>query len=99
MRGLAALAIVASAAGLSCAELGRLEGVGEAVCPELRGPGDVLGAQFSAGARANAKVRTFVQAAKEAAATRPATRAARAPGRRRSAPGWCGPRAPTPSAR
>ncbi|WP_437735219.1 hypothetical protein [Sorangium sp. So ce1335] len=68
VRGLAALAIVASAAGLNCAELGRLEGVGEAVCPELRGPGDVLGARFSADARANAKVRTFVQAAKDMAA-------------------------------
>ncbi|WP_437836543.1 hypothetical protein [Sorangium sp. So ce1153] len=67
-RGLAALAVVASAAGPSCAELGHLEGVGEAVCPELGGPGDVLGASFSADARANAKVRTFVQAAKDMAA-------------------------------
>ncbi|KYF85708.1 hypothetical protein BE17_39600, partial [Sorangium cellulosum] len=59
---------MASAAGPSCAELGHLEGVGEAVCPELAGPGDVLGASFSADARANAKVRTFVQAAKDMAA-------------------------------
>ncbi|WP_437866727.1 hypothetical protein [Sorangium sp. So ce363] len=67
-RGLPALALLASIAGPSCAELPHVEGAGEAVCPELRGPGDVLGAQLTADARANAKVRTFVQAAKDMAA-------------------------------
>lgn len=96
-RGLLALALFASIAGPSCAELPHVEGAadascpelrcqgdvlraqlaaaanlrhvdaGEASCPELHGPGDVLGAQLTADARANAKVRTFVQAAKDMA--------------------------------
>jgi hypothetical protein len=65
IRGAVGLAIVAFASGLSCDQLGRLDGVGSAVCPELGGPGDVLGANFSANARVNAKVRTFVQASKD----------------------------------
>lgn len=55
---------VATAAG--CAELG-LGKVGGAMCPELRGPGDVLSARFSGDLRANAKVAAFVQASKDMA--------------------------------
>jgi len=39
-----------------------------AACPELSGNVDALHAQYSANARANAKIRTFVQAAKDMAA-------------------------------
>jgi hypothetical protein len=39
--------------------------LGAVTCPELYGAGSVLGANFSADARANAKVRTFVQASKD----------------------------------
>src|SRR5687768_2951434 len=36
-------------------------------CPELGGSADALAAQYTANARANAKIRTFVQAAKDLA--------------------------------
>lgn len=39
--------------------------LGAVTCPELYGAGSVLGANFSADARANAKIRTFVQASKD----------------------------------
>src|SRR6185503_2086772 len=68
VRGSVALAIFVAGAGVSCDQLGALGGVGAAVCPELRGPGDVLGASFSGNVRANAKVRAFVQASKDMAA-------------------------------
>jgi hypothetical protein len=38
-----------------------------AACPELGGNADALSAQYTANARANAKIRTFVQAAKDLA--------------------------------
>src|SRR4051812_11001075 len=66
--GTAALGVLAIAGAVSCGELGGLGNVGAVVCPELGGPGDVLSANFAANARANAKVRTFVQAAKDMAA-------------------------------
>jgi hypothetical protein len=40
---------------------------GEAACPELGGSADALRAQYAANAQVNAKIRTFVQAAKDLA--------------------------------
>src|SRR5262245_21189484 len=39
--------------------------LGEAACPELGGSADALRAQYAANAQANAKIRAFVQAAKD----------------------------------
>lgn len=64
--GTAALGLVAIAGAVSCGAAG-FGGVGAAMCPELGGGGDVLGAQFDMNARINAKVRAFVQASKDMA--------------------------------
>src|SRR5689334_6931024 len=39
--------------------------LGEAACPELGGNADALRAQYAANAQVNAKIRVFVQAAKD----------------------------------
>jgi len=50
----------------NCGAYGRgLGGFGEAACPELGGNADALRAQYAANAQVNAKVRAFVQAAKD----------------------------------
>jgi hypothetical protein len=50
----------------NCGAYGRgLGGFDSAACPELGGSADALSAQYTANARANAKIRTFVQAAKD----------------------------------
>jgi hypothetical protein len=52
----------------NCAGYGRGFGALDTVaCPELGGSADALAAQYTANARANAKIRTFVQAAKDLA--------------------------------
>src|SRR5678809_204876 len=51
----------------SCDQFGPGGGIGKALCPELSG-GDPLSAQYSVNARANAKIRAFVQASKDMAA-------------------------------
>jgi len=57
------LAVVAMGA-LSC-QGGRFGGLGGLACPYLVGEGDLLSAQISANARANAKIRTFLVAARD----------------------------------
>jgi hypothetical protein len=52
---------------VSCDQFGKAGGLGGALCPELGG-GDPLSAQYSVNARANAKLRAFVQASKDMAA-------------------------------
>jgi hypothetical protein len=47
---------------------GGLGGLGTAACPQMRADVDALGANYSADARANAKIRAFMQAAKDIAA-------------------------------
>ena len=50
----------------NCGAYGRgFGGLGEAACPELGGSADALRAQYAANAQVNAKIRTFVQAAKD----------------------------------
>jgi hypothetical protein len=50
----------------NCGAYGRgFGGLDTAACPELGGNADALRAQYTANARANAKIRTFVQAAKD----------------------------------
>ena len=52
----------------NCDAYGRgLGGLDSAACPELGGNADALRAQYTANAQANAKIRTFVQAAKDLA--------------------------------
>ncbi|HMI86416.1 MAG TPA: hypothetical protein VK550_20120 [Polyangiaceae bacterium] len=52
----------------NCGAYGRGFGALDTVaCPELGGNADALSAQYAANARANAKIRTFVQAAKDLA--------------------------------
>jgi hypothetical protein len=52
----------------NCSGYGRGFGALDTVaCPELGGSADALAAQYTANARANAKIRTFVQAAKDLA--------------------------------
>ncbi len=64
---LASLASLALLGASGCELLGSASGaVAGLACPELRG-GDALSAQFSVDARANGKVRAFVQAAKDLA--------------------------------
>ncbi|AKT40902.1 hypothetical protein [Chondromyces crocatus] len=71
----AALSLVAAAAAASgCTQLGLGE-LGATMCPEIGRPGDVLGARLSADVRANAKIVTFVQAAKDMAAVSAAVEA------------------------
>lgn len=59
--------LVALSAAIGCDQFGQGGGFGKAMCPELGG-GDPLSAQFSANARANGKLRAFVQASKDLAA-------------------------------
>ena len=69
-RGAVALTLVGMSTAIGaagCSELG-LGGVGGAMCPELKRPGDVLSTQFSANAQASAKIAAFVQASKDMAA-------------------------------
>jgi hypothetical protein len=49
----------------SCLQDGRFGALGAAACPPLMGGGDPLSMNFSANARANAKVRAFVAASKD----------------------------------
>jgi hypothetical protein len=52
----------------NCGAYGRgFGGLDTVACPELGGSADALHAQYTANARANAKIRTFVQAAKDLA--------------------------------
>src|SRR6266496_1173560 len=61
--GLPVLALISN-----CDAYGRgFGGLDSAACPELGGNVDALRAQYAANAQANAKIRTFVQAAKDLA--------------------------------
>lgn len=53
----------------SCLEGGQLGGLGAAACPQMRANVDALSANFTGDVRANAKIRTFVQASKDIEAT------------------------------
>ncbi len=67
------LSKVSLAAGAACAGLvvascsGGFGGIGKAACPYLQPQADPLSATFTADLRANGKIRTFVQAAKDIA--------------------------------
>jgi hypothetical protein len=59
------LALSIAVAGPGCLQDGRFGALGAAACPALAGGSDPLQMNFSANARANAKVRTFVAASKD----------------------------------
>jgi hypothetical protein len=80
LRRLGMLSLAALLALIAASCQGGLGGLGKAACPQLRADVDALSAGFSADARANAKIRAFVQAAKDvsAVATKMETLAAEA---------------------
>ncbi len=68
-RGLAGAALLGALLVVPACQPGKFGGLGDGGCPQMGASVDALTATFSADAKANAKIRAFVQASKDISAT------------------------------